>query len=482
MTAMAAAALSCSIHEENLTKPGSLSLEFQCAEIQTRADDPETAIESIDYFIYTSPSGSAVYHQRITSTSATAVFDDVEALAQDGLTCYIYAVANIPSSISLTGSETIAELQAITVETDFTQSQTSFVMDSKEYVTTAVGSSATVPLHRLAAKLTMTVNIPESITNESGTYVPDYSHLRIYYVSATKKGSFDGSHMTYGTDDGEDANAAYYFNYPADWTVTTSGSGPYVGTTATPFYTYPQAWATEELHEPYFKVILPWAVVGDTGSSRPYYYKVVIPNDFNGKIDRNTFYKFVMDIGVLGSEVDDGSVEISGEYYVVNWNSAFKVAGDNALTKGKYLNVAQTEYSIYAENSITITVTSSHNLTIDSRNATYINYNSNNPAPVTLNQNNYSVTATGRNSITLRHDLVTDITSNSLDCSIYEFTITISNEAGCPTQTVKVTQYPSLYITSEDPNRKVFINNWSNREIGNANNYTINDDGGVASI
>lgn len=455
----AATALSCALHEDELSPSKSLSLEFNCSELLTRADgDPETAIESIDYFLYTSPTGAAVYHNRITTTSTTVVLDDVAVLAEDGKTCYVYAVANLPSSVSLTGTETIAALKNISVTTDFTAAQTSFVMDSKEYVTTAVGSNATVPLHRLAAKLTMAVNIPASITNESTTYEPDYGNLRIYYVNATSKGSFDGSYMTYGTSTDEEANKDYYFNYPTSWPVSISGDGPYVGETVTPFYTYPQEWATEEVHEPYFKVILPWAVVGETGSTKPYYYKVVIPNGFDGKIDRNTFYKFVMDIGVLGSEVDDGTVVVSGDYYVVDWNEAFKIAGDNALTKGKYLYVAQTEYSIYAENSIEIPVTSSHNLSISARTGTYTNFNSDNPSSVTLSTNNYTVSASGRNSITLTHNLVSDINSTSLDCSIYTFTITIGNAANCDPVTVTVTQYPSLYIKNEKSNQFVFVN------------------------
>ena len=482
---IALVANSCS---ENGTLPdqkGSINIEFKCSELLTRADDDsETAIESIDYFIYTNLYSAAVYHNRITSSSTTATLDDVEDLREMGKTCYVYAVANLPSNVSISGTETIATLQAITVTTDFTAAQTSFVMDSKEAVQTTVGGSVTVPLHRLAAKLTMTVNIPESIESGSVTYIPDYGNLRIYYVNAVKTGSFDGTYMTYGDEDSEDANKDFYFNYPYTWPVSVAeGDDNYVGTTVTPFYTYPQAWETEEVHEPYFKVILPWAVSGDTGSSKPYYYKVVIPNSFNEKIDRNTFYKFILDIGVLGSEVDDGTVEISGDYYVVDWSAAFTVGGadgSDALTKGKYLSVAQNEFSIYAEPSITIPVISSHNLSISSVSCTYTDYSSDNPTTKTLTSG-FEVTPNDRSSITLTHNLVSDITDSDLDCSIYEFTITIANEAGCAPVTVRVTQYPSLYVTSEASNKYVFINNNSNHANSGWDNNTrykiIYDDG-----
>lgn len=487
MTAMAVMTFSCSLHEEYPSQPGSINLEFKCSDLLTRADgDPETAIESIDYFIYTSQDGSAVYHNRITTTSTTAIVDGIEELEQDGKTCYVYAVANLPSDVTISGTETIAALQAISVTTDFTKAQTSFVMDSEEAVSAKVGSSAIVDLHRLAAKLTMTVNIPVSIESGSITYEPDYGNLRIYYVNAVKKGTFNGSYMTYGNTSSEDANKANYFLYPYDWAVSVSGEDgqPHVGTTETPFYTYPQSWEQEEVHEPYFKVVLPWAASGSASNSKPYYYKVVIPNSFDGKIDRNTFYKFVLDIGVLGSEVDDGSVEVTGDYYVVDWSKAFTVGGDNgddALTKGKYLSVAQNEYSIYAEDEITIPVISSHNLSISSVTCTYTDYSSDNPTTTTLTSG-FTVTPNDRSSVTLTHELVSDITSESLDCSIYEFTITIANEGGCNPVTVKVIQYPSLYITSEESNKFVFINNNSNHaSSGWTNNRykLIYDDGGT---
>lgn len=489
MTAIAVMTFSCSLHEEYPSQSGSINLEFKCSDLLTRADgDPETAIESIDYFIYTSQDGSAVYHNRITTTSTTAIVDGVEELEQDGKTCYVYAVANLPSDVTISGTETIAALQAISVTTDFTKTQTSFVMDSEEAVTATVGSSATVNLHRLAAKLTMTVNIPVSVESGSITYEPDYGNLRIYYVNAVKKGTFNGSYMTYGNASSEDANKANYFPYPYDWTVSVTGEDgqPHVGTTETPFYTYPQSWEQEEVHEPYFKVVLPWAASGSASNSKPYYYKVVIPNSFDGKIDRNTFYKFVLDIGVLGSEVDDGSVEVTGDYYVVEWSKAFTVGGDDgddALTKGKYLSVAQNDFSIYADPGITIPVISSHNLRISSVTCTYTDYSSDNPTPKTLTSG-FTVTPNDRSSVTLTHELVSDITSESLDCSIYEFIITIANEGGCNPVTVKVTQYPSLYITSEESNKYVFINNNSNHASSGWTNNSyklIYDDGGVGA-
>ena len=497
LTAIAVTAVSCSLHESGLDQPGSLSLDFKCSDLLTRADDdPETAIESIDYFLYTSETGAAVYHNRISTTSTTAVLDNVADLKEVGKSCYVYAVANLPSDVTISGTETVAQLQSISVTTDFTTAQTSFVMDSKEAVSATVGSSVTVPLHRLAAKMTMTVNIPSSIVVGAGegsagtTYEPDYQHLRIYYVNAVKKGTFDGSYMTYGNSESEEGNKGNYFIYPYDWAISvTGGDGEdHVGTSVTPVYTYPQSWEPEEVHEPYFKVILPWAASGDASNSKPYYYKVVIPNGFNGKIDRNTFYKFVMDIGVLGSEVDDGSVEISGDYYVVDWSKAFTVGGDDggdALTKGKYLSVSQSEFSIYAEDEITIPVTSSHKLSISNVTCRYTDYSSDNPSPATLTSG-FTVEPNDRSSITLTHALVSDITKNNLDCSIYEFTITLANEAGCNPVTVKVTQYPSLYITSEESNKYVFINNNSNHASSGWTNDNrrpayklIYDDGGT---
>ena len=139
LTAIAVTAVSCSLHESGLDQPGSLSLDFKCSDLLPRADDdPETAIESIDYFLYPSETGAAVYHNRISTTSTTAVLDNVADLKEVGKSCYVYAVANLPSDVTISGTETVAQLQSISVTTDFTTAQTSFVMDSKEAVSATV--------------------------------------------------------------------------------------------------------------------------------------------------------------------------------------------------------------------------------------------------------------------------------------------------------------------------------------------------------
>ena len=54
-----------------------------------------------------------------------------------------------------------------------------------------------------------------------------------------------------------------------------------------------------------------------------YYYRVYCPataiDISNAEFVRNNWYKVVLNIGILGSEMDGGEMVINGQYYVVNW-------------------------------------------------------------------------------------------------------------------------------------------------------------------
>lgn len=469
-----AAVAACDVQLEPTTlREDSIELRLICADPAVKAteagDDTykENTIEHIDYFIYATRTGACLLHNRVVNpgTSCTVSLKNLVSggSLSDGGKCYVYVVANWPDTF--TGSETVAQLQVKSVVSNnfdvAVAANHRFVMDCEEAVEADVsrtGSAVDVDLYRLAAKLTMKVNIPASISAGTEltpkTYTPLPNSLQIYYLYATNTGVLNGTPLSY--------SEATSFNYPYNRAVSvtelSSGAYKYLGEAA-PFYTYPRKWESHEISAPYFKVVLSWS---DGVKVQPYYYKVLLPESMSGKIDRNTIYKFVMNIGVLGSETDDGSVEIDGTYYVVDWKDGTKLGDPGAISRGKYLMIASPQYIIYGGNSIEIPVTSSHDISVTVNSATYPVYSSGSEVSTNLPASKYSVTTDRRYSFTLTHNLVTNITSASLDCTPFTFNVTVSNGVS-PSKQIQIIQYPPVYITSEASNKYVFLNGHTNR-------------------
>ena len=481
-----AAVAACDVQLEPTTlRENSIELRLICADPAVKAteagDDTykENTIEHIDYFIYATRTGACLLHNRVVNpgTSCTVSLKNLVSggSLSDGGKCYVYVVANWPDTF--TGSETVAQLQVKSVVSNnfdvAVAANHRFVMDSEEALEADVeraGSSLNVDLYRLAAKLTMKVNIPASISAGTEltpkTYTPLPNSLQIYYLYATNTGVLNGTPLSY--------SEATSFNYPYNRRVSvtelSSGAYKYLGEAA-PFYTYPRQWESHEISAPYFKVVLSWS---DGVNVQPYYYKVLLPESMSGKIDRNTIYKFVMNIGVLGSETDDGSVEIDGTYYVVDWKDGTKLGDPGTISRGKYLLIASPQYIIYGGNSIEIPVTSSHDISVTVNSATYPVYSSGSEVSTNLPASKYSVTTDRRHSFTLTHNLVTDITSASLDCTPFTFNVTVSNGVS-PSKQIQIIQYPPVYITSEASNKYVFLNGHTNRNNSgwDYTNYTL---------
>lgn len=468
-----AAVAACDLTLEPVSGTDSLELRLVCTDPVVKSTPGEDAynentLDHIDYFVYAAAAGeTCLKHARVLGSElvdnsfkvALKELIDAGSLT-DGSKCYVYVVANWPATFS--GTESIAALQALTVTSnDFDVNASSthrFVMDSESAVeasVTSTGSTATVNLYRLAAKLTMQVKIPESILSGEKTYTPDLTSLQIYYLYATKQGTLDGSQMTYS-----DATKANYFNYPPRH-VEVPGQvieGKYTAT-APPFYTYPEAWESRDSSAPYFKVVLSWS---DGTNEKPYYYKVLLPESMNGQVDRNTLYQFVMNMGVLGSETDEGAVELEGTFYVVDWKTGVEIGtSSNQITRGDYLEIPNDTYYIYAGNSIEIPITSSHNLAISSSatrvtGADWYDYSNTTPTHYTgqngVNnlRNSATITSADRSSFTFTHPLVSIAeasTTNKPDVSVFQFTVRVQNEAGL-SKTITIIQYPALMIES----------------------------------
>ncbi len=231
---------------------------------------------------------------------------------------------------------------------------------------------------------------------------------------------------------------------------------------STPLYTTPITWNVNAVHAPFIKIILPWQGVerADSGTgdiiktdSKPteYYYKILIPN--RTTLEANNYYRIRLDLSVLGSEADDVPIVVSGEYFVVDWNAeAAPVGGEFQV--GRYLN-CESNFAFYSQNSMPISVNSSHEIEVAASSATYQDYSGATVTTAALPAGTYTITASGNNLVTIEHTMETDLDKmNNYDVSPITYTITLRHKGDggdAYSKTITVVQYPSIYIKA-DPN------------------------------
>lgn len=313
--------------------------------------------------------------------------------------CRAIVFTNLPQNVlgNITATTTADDIKKMTVTSPFESNevQQSFVMDGSGEVRLAAdgkSASGTVDVQRVAAKITLSIRVPESITMGEGeqqtTWNSQRTNMRAAIMNGVKTSAVvPSNHMNAGGD---------YYSMP---TQATSGNGPrsmnlvegvspetgYPYIVNIPFYTYPNSWteAAEETHRTFITLMVPWRE-GDTGPYRTSYYQV--PINRGTSIARNVSYRINLNVGVLGSFTPDEPFLLEDcSYTAVDWS---RENIDVSISNYRYLVVDQEYYTINNEPSISIPLYSSHPVVVQNVTATYYRYY------VTAQGNEYPVTIT----------------------------------------------------------------------------------------
>lgn len=313
--------------------------------------------------------------------------------------CRAIVFTNLPQNVlgNITAKTTADDIKKMTVTSPFESNevQQSFVMDGSGEVTLAAdgkSASGTVDVQRVAAKITLSIRVPESITMGEGeqqtTWNSQRSNMRAAIMNGVKTSAVVPSNHTNADGD--------YYSMP---TQATSGYGPrslnlvegvspetgYPYIVNIPFYTYPNSWTegAEETHRTFITLMVPWRE-GDTGPYRTSYYQV--PINRGTSIARNVSYRINLNVGVLGSFTPDEPFQLEDcSYTAVDWS---RENIDVSISDYRYLVVDQEYYTINNEPSISIPLYSSHPVVVQNVTATYYRYY------VTAQGNEYPVTIT----------------------------------------------------------------------------------------
>ncbi len=410
-------------------------------------------------------------------------------------------------------------------------------------------AAAEVKLKRNAAKLSIYVHVAESVTvtntitigdvtdirNE--VWVPDTQNMEIYLVNGAFTGQVGGtphagsalfSYQPFALNPSNGVNRSY-----TNYVLKTDNDGHPLDAndniidtedenapdlvflpqqaSATfypceyPFYTYPLSWEYGALDEPYIKLMIPWyrqPGVSTGGNSygtiqKSYYYRVYCPgtaiDGSHAEFLRNHWYEIFLNVSILGSETDGGSLLIPGSYYVVDWQERTTGSGGGqsgvidtekeAEIKGaRYLFVNKEEYYLYNVDPLSIPYVTSDPCEIVDFHGTKYNFSGASKTEETTtnmaawNVTLQTVTNTEGAHISFNHPLNNDTSGSDYDVSEYEFTFRLQQSSNTSYyKEITIHQYPAIMIDLEDNNNSThfgytYVNNGSNLSyVGNTN-------------
>lgn len=409
-----------------------------------------------------------------------------------------YQVANAKASE--------AALRALTFTTDLATvptAKTTFAMDGTGDITVTDNEiSGSVELVRNAAKITLTVNLPSTLTADGKTYKPQTGNITVTFNEGVK--TFGDETKVFDVEQRAGTAGA----------VDDNGNTP---VTFAPFYSYPTTWETGDDNEPYFTLHVPWGETIEGGSVisyKTYHYRVPINKthfEDDGKtlaLNRNHWYQVSVNVGVLGTPEASDEVELTANYEVKPWGNL--PIGANLLDF-KYLVVDQERVEIYNQNSASVAFASSHPVTLEiisikkwdysTEDGTELNYA---PSSTATDKSVVAANATPTNgsrklltkcevdavtgenpnkgNIELNHVLINqdantnaDVDGNGNKRDDYDYvyyTIEVKVTNGYYTENITFIQYPEMYIKADKNNGGNIV----------SDNVTANDDKGYVFV
>ena len=505
---------------ELVEDPQGIVLNLEVVDPQTRATQPgdealnENLISGdVDIFFYDEstlkikkkflrahPNNSGMVQIQTNPEEAYEIFGTYSS----GAHCGLFVVANLPDTTFYAGKDSLTQIKRSLlphpvwdrqISGTWESIQSSFIMTGQKQASliNAQGKTPvkeTVQMSRIAAKVTFDLTVADNASGDA-QWVPDTANMSVYMVYAMRKATLGADPVPVPV------LATEVYRAPNDTTVLgqyhdkvlyntgetrprqrTSGEStvtvnapifsPDRDGAVKPFYSYPMSWETGSSMEPYMKLIIPWTY---NNTTRKYYYKI----PFHGnELLRNHWYHISIDVQILGTEQADPPV-VSIHYAIADWGGKMDVSSAQDITSvtsvpaqvisARYLDIPTTEYVLFDEDSLTIPLRSSHDLTIlgfdvntsnaykpahiddDANyiganvrvynpylntttatvNAVRPNYKNDPPTPVPDNTG-WTITINGRESISIHHEMNRNMSDANFDVAPYTLRFRVCHE------------------------------------------------------
>lgn len=342
--------------------------------------------EALQRFEGIDKNNSTTVQMKLTDNMVKTLFNGTS-----GADCNLYAVANVDLS-DIPDNASIADLKKVVAGSRFNELkvQESFVMAGSGTVTYnktngVESASGSGELVRAAAKISLNIKLPESVTDADGAeWVPAISSkggVRAILSNGVK------TSVAAPGEDWQPAEDGYYSltmrNAGLVRELPNSGDGSeYPYHIDVPFYTYPNQWeeTPEEQHKTMMTLVVPWQKRG-VQQWNTYYYQVPVTN--LTKIVSNYSYVVNLNVGMLGSLLPETPETLEDlTYQIVNWSTENI---DVDIKDTRYLVVSPNKFSVQSQNEIEIPIYSSHPIEVYEVSLKYNRY-------AFVNQNGYEDT------------------------------------------------------------------------------------------
>lgn len=339
----------------------------------------ENEVSSVDVFLFradATDADAAIYTASLSSGSITfdaanktATFDlnvplgKFTRLFPNGATqCKAYVIVNRPASCTLPALDgcSLSALKHLVVSSSQFQVvdevegkrvltyQPLFVMDgfTENITRNDMTLSGTIAVTRAAVKVQFLINeIADSVADNGTTYTADKDNVTITlrngcnraYINETTPASYRKPDKV--TD---------IFNLENISLNSTEGGKL---TTSYPMYSYPIYWGNDDASRTYIILTIVWVNDADSTDRRTAYYEVPV-NAAGDYLMRNTFYKIIQEVDIIGSEtIDDATILYPSSYVILPWGNT-KVGGDDTdtdaeISKLRYLVLEESEVQMY---------------------------------------------------------------------------------------------------------------------------------------
>ena len=504
-------------------EPSTITLTLRTVEPQTKATKPgeaaynENLIKSVHYFFYPKDGTDSntekepakigqvtnLDKQNQHTITVNASEDEIKNILfkYPYNDCDVYVIVNLPSDINIDElpDRKLSTLKQIVLEdANFEANliQPSFVMEGLDVATVedrnkVLAAKGTIPVDRVAAKITVSIEVDDRIDLQTPPDTPDNltsgmiwtsepKQMKIEFVNGVNRTVLSGNptNLTLTPDD--------RYNVIHSVPTIPEGEPDPESWTCEPFYTYPTKWEIGSDEEPYLFITLPWTTVIWTAvdaqkppiyKTYPCYYKIMLGSN---ELKRNTWYDLKINIGILGSFENTPEVILPIEevqYFVADWSNGLNV--DSEILGAKYLVVDKERYEVFNEPTVSIPFTTSHDCEIVGVSCKYPNLKTGND--VTESASNYSVAIENGNTIKLTHALNNNMLSDDFDFTPFTFVFTIQH-IGDPTykKEITVVQYPAIYAVAQ-PNTD-YGNGGSNQGGASGQGGAANSDNGFVWV
>lgn len=435
--------------------------------------------------------------------------------------CYVYAVANVDKSRIV--SETVNDIKSTVIGSDFgkTEVQPEFAMDGFAGLSLDRANrivTGAITLQRAAAKLTLSVDLPQSIDVEekivdpvdgsvqmvTTTYYSRAEDMHVWISNGVKQSKLNtpplpvSEECLYSNEISSAKGAGSGFSFDASQLK-------YSYTQDIPFYSYPGKWdASLPKGNCFLTLEIPWYYKDGTGNIHnvvTYYRLSVQPG--KSVIERNTLYDMRVTIGRLGGITVQKPVDMLFDWnYNMQWNiqtlpTDIKEIRYLLLNNNDFSTVLDAYYyEMENETFISIPYNTSHPVEIESVEMSWYDYKNDAQRSITLTKNSgyqydscsdYSPTTdfagigldAEKSTLNLKRDILhiawnggPSITGETAINS-YTFKIKLRHTGATSNDpsahaTVVISQIPAIYINSQltsDGSTRFINNNNTTYEI-----------------